>query len=1133
MTRRTRLRKAARIAGYVGVGLVVLAAVLAVGLPIYFRGERFGQLVEHVLPETRGHIHVGGGHWSWSTVIALVRGEPGALSVDDLTITDPEATEVLHIEHVTARVEVHRNPTRITIHDLVIKDARWRFAQMAKEKKVGFLASLEAIPKAGRKKASKPSSTSLSIEGARLDGVEVTFDLPNWGLILRDAHGTAGLAFKGKAFTFEVKDADIRAGGRLRILSEKKGIVLPVERARLDRVATTAEDPDSIRLDASGIVTGASRTSGGGVFTGIYGISPASKHPGIDLKARIDDAADAVNAILANRGLGRRIHVGGKAASVRLGFTQPFDRVAVDAEARGFDLAMNDLDARDISFHVATQPQQGQFAVDHLSLASPEGGRMEAEATVDRLRIDAKVTCARFAARALLPHALRGFAGKSLDGELHARADLREGDAELVRSTLVLTRADGEAGPPAVALLAGASPRVPPGATVVRLSGARLSDGVLRVPRIALGMWGGMFAAEGRIALWDPEARSWLSPPRLDLTLQGKGIQIERLIGSGFARGAISFDARARGTTEDLTLAVDFRDPRVMTVLGEKVRLPTQANLHLRGSTIDLGNLPLGGPGESSFVTSGHISLSGKLALDVGVVRFPIARLPGISGTALPVGGSISGGVRIVGEPKAPSLSGQFTLADVTVAKTSLGGGTIDITPERRGAVRARGHLTDAIAIDGRLGPKASGLEGDLTLTLAKLPLDPFLPKLPTGLKAGGFVSGTGVAHIAPGEPATAEAKLTELTVALSSVDARGQVAATTEVHADNEIVFRVRSGGDMSLGPARFRSGGAWIELAGETHGDDRRASVRGHLDLAAAAPFARTWVKEMAGAVELDLAATNSGGAVDTLVSGSIDVAAPLSVMMVALPVEARIPSGRIRVTKNVVETVALPIVVHGDRLPSAAVSKVEGKARLTGRIDGASAKQGFAAHLALDNLDVYAPLLGRKPVRCTGGVVDVAGEIASGKLDVTRIDLPVSAEAEGLTVMPGATVDRAKASVRLRGAQRQLALSGDLDVGAARLNASALKKTKSAAAAGTAGPVKKKGPLADHPVLEATTLDLRVHSSGGAIQVDVNNLPDLRVDVDMHVGGTVKKPAISGSPTGANVWSRFVLALVRLFT
>ena len=39
---------------------------------------------------------------------------------------------------------------------------------------------------------------------------------------------------------------------------------------------------------------------------------------------------------------------------------------------------------------------------------------------------------------------------------------------------------------------------------------------------------------------------------------------------------------------------------------------------------------------------------------------------------------------------------------------------------------------------------------------------------------------------------------------------------------------------------------------------------------------------------------------------------------------------------------------------------------------------------------------------------------------------------AEAEGLTVYPGATVDRAKAAVRVRGNRRQFALSGDLDVG-----------------------------------------------------------------------------------------------------
>ena len=69
MTRRKLLRKAVRIAGYVGVGLVALAVVIAIGAPIYFRGERFGQLVEVSLPETRGHVHVGGGYWSWGATI--------------------------------------------------------------------------------------------------------------------------------------------------------------------------------------------------------------------------------------------------------------------------------------------------------------------------------------------------------------------------------------------------------------------------------------------------------------------------------------------------------------------------------------------------------------------------------------------------------------------------------------------------------------------------------------------------------------------------------------------------------------------------------------------------------------------------------------------------------------------------------------------------------------------------------------------------------------------------------------------------------------------------------------------------------------------------------------------------------
>ena len=55
----------------------------------------------------------------------------------------------------------------------------------------------------------------------------------------------------------------------------------------------------------------------------------------------------------------------------------------------------------------------------------------------------------------------------------------------------------------------------------------------------------------------------------------------------------------------------------------------------------------------------------------------------------------------------------------------------------------------------------------------------------------------------------------------------------------------------------------------------------------------------------------------------------------------------------------------------------------------------------------------------------------------------------------------------------------------------------------------------------------------SGGGAVDVDINNFPDLRVDLDMHVGGTAKRPVLTGTTSGAGIWSSFVLALRRIFS
>ena len=189
------------------------------------------------------------------------------------------------------------------------------------------------------------------------------------------------------------------------------------------------------------------------------------------------------------------------------------------------------------------------------------------------------------------------------------------------------------------------------------------------MPRVAIGMWGGTFGAEGRIALWDMDERNWLSPPRLDLTLLGTGIQIERLIGgSNLATGALTFRAHARGPTNDVALEVDFSDAGGVTVLGERVRLPAHASLRVGDDGVALADFPLGGPGSSVLIVAGRIALSGRLALDVGIRQFPIGHLPGILGTSLPVAGSVSGSVRIVGEARLPALTGELTLADVSYA---------------------------------------------------------------------------------------------------------------------------------------------------------------------------------------------------------------------------------------------------------------------------------------------------------------------------------------------------------------------------------------------------------------------------------------------------------------------------------
>jgi hypothetical protein len=97
MAQSTRLRRAARIAGYAAAGVVALALLVGLTAPHLLTGARFGNIVESLLPEMRGRIDVGGGRWSWGALLALLRARPAEFALHDVRITDPEGTQVLAV----------------------------------------------------------------------------------------------------------------------------------------------------------------------------------------------------------------------------------------------------------------------------------------------------------------------------------------------------------------------------------------------------------------------------------------------------------------------------------------------------------------------------------------------------------------------------------------------------------------------------------------------------------------------------------------------------------------------------------------------------------------------------------------------------------------------------------------------------------------------------------------------------------------------------------------------------------------------------------------------------------------------------------------------------------------------------
>ena len=1124
-----------------GVTIVAaLAAIVAVSGPRIIRGPRFGRLVERFLPATRGQIHVGGGSWTWGAVIGWVRERSAHFELEDVRVIDPEGIEVLAVARLSGQVSVPRDTRDVVVRELRIETATWRFADM-KRGGVGFLAALEPrgpqSPRSGPKDKVVPRPGGLSIRDATLDGVGVTFDLRAWGLVLDDVHGVGSLSLstrEGKqSFAFEVRDADARRGGRLRILRGDAALALPFARARLDRVATTAAAPDALRLEASGIATGASVATLATTFTGVYGISRPRAEPGLDLHVEISDAADAIASVASSRGWQWPPALAGRGAGLALDFAGPFAHLQVGART---------------------------------SLVSPDGGTCAGTLKVDDRALAIELSFARFATTPFLPGPLAALAGGTLQGAARGGFDWRTRSASMEQVDLTLTRSAPEARPRIVHVRAGPpGPREPgphtghPSEWALSVSGARFAAGTLRLPRLTAGLWGGRLSASGRITLTDGTQSRLLARPTVDLTLGAARLSMKSLLGSAFVEGDVSFRARARGAIDDLSVDVLVPAGRELRVLGERFVLPEKIKLHLRDQDLLIAPVTLRGPRASALSISGRIDLKGGINLDVGAEAFPLERLPGLAETALPLAGRLSGHLTLSGPVGQPALAGQLSFDPVTFQGRRVGGGLITISPGPHGAMHAHGRLVEGIDADGTLLLAPGGLTGDATLTLRQLRLDPFLAALPGGVTASGLLSGKLMAHISPGHPARAEARLDQLTLTVkapSRLARSNHLVRPIDLHSEGEIRLSAEAGaGPIRFGPARFAGNLGAFEIEGESRGNAVSGALRGRVLLDAFAPLTAAWVDDLTGALDIRLRAAQAGPGAPFLATGDITIAAPLSGRARAVSLQTRIASGQIRLLGDAVETTALPITFDG--VAGGPIRRARGAATVTARVGITPAEPTLQATIDLARIELDAPSAGREPITISGGRIEAAdrtftlrdipirfgqqvrltlggksGPPAVAVVDsihtwnIARLDLPFDGELRAIA-KNGIRIDQARFALRLQGQPRgALLLAGDVDVTDAQIPADLGRGGLGR------GPTDSKASApAIGPELERMRLDLHVHSRPGGVEVNVRHAPDLHVGVDYHIGGTLKHPDASGQIRGAGAYSVFVLWLGRL--
>ncbi len=518
-----------------------------------------------------------------------------------------------------------------------------------------------------------------------------------------------------------------------------------------------------------------------------------------------------------------------------------------------------------------------------------------------------------------------------------------------------------------------------------------LGDGVARLDRLSGPAFGGRIDGKGTLRLWEKRASKPLRSPVVAFELDARDLDLSTLAGSEDVAGRLSFHAAAQGPLDALGATVSIPAGTAIEVMGEKAKLGP-VEVALEGKTLAIRKLHLARDAGGRLDVTGKVGLEHQdLDLSVALTAVPLAGLPGIAESDIPVGGTVTALLHVGGRPESPQLQGDIDFAGVTVRGVKLGSGHLALAPTTIGhaatpGVAVRGRLFDRFDVDAKAGLGPKGLAAHAELEFRRVELEALAPELVAFGDGRGIASGHVTVDVAPDQPLAVDVLLPELwlSIARAIEGANGETTMQrVRVEAKQPIHVTVR-GDRIQLDQAYLATNGGDLKVQGRLDGKKLTGDLSGHLDLELVQPFlVAAGIDRLSGA--LDVALTARGTLDKPDLRGQLSIASPVRLRPKDFDRDIVIGSGMVALD------------VASARLQNLAVTVDGSTMRFSGQV-------GLGPGFAVTNIEA-----------------DIDGDISARLL--TFIAPDAIADAQG----------RAHVRARLRGTPQKPEVRGRLDLGA----------------------------------------------------------------------------------------------------